>query len=304
MSSILDALERASQERMPGKTDILPDTTSLPDENHSALRRWLVLAILLLLIVAIFWFLFTDHAGKPETPRQIEQQEPTPTKQQATQARVQDTSAGATQKNKPTVQKERLTAERIRSSGQPNQRPLVSEAMLSQKRQPKKISDRPEPARMQQAQTPPRQTVKESTRSQSPLPAVVPKAPLPRVVAKGDAVKEKSQQGVTVSDVDDKQVAAVESRVNEAADAEQMEQQQIPLIWEMDQALREELEQLNTTIHVYHEKPAQRFVIINMRRYSEGDTLGVNGYRLHAIDRDGIVVDYGDGLVRLLRDKY
>lgn len=304
MSSILDALERASQERMPGKTDILPNATSFPDENHPALRRWLMLAILLLLIVAIFWFLFTEYASKPETPRQSEQQRPPVTKQQATQARVQDTSAVATEKNKPTVQKERLTAERIRSSGLPNQRPLVTEAMLSQKQQQKKISDHPKPARVEQAQTPPRQTVKEPTRSQSTLPADEPKAPPPRAIAKSDTVKEKPQQDVTASDVDDKQFAEVESRVNEAASTEQMEQQQIPLIWEMDQALREELEQLKTTIHVYHEKPAQRFVIINMRRYSEGDTLGSNGYRLHAIDRDGIVVDYGEGLVRLLRDKY
>jgi general secretion pathway protein B len=129
-------------------------------------------------------------------------------------------------------------------------------------------------------------------------------AKLPASIAGQVASAEKPKQVATIPKVNDNQSASVASRVNETTAAEQEKHQQIPLIWEMDQALREELELLKTSIHVYNEIPSQRFVIINMRRYSEGDTLAVNGYRLHAIDRDGIVVDYGNGLVRLLRENY
>ncbi|MET0052596.1 MAG: general secretion pathway protein GspB [Candidatus Thiodiazotropha sp.] len=54
-------------------------------------------------------------------------------------------------------------------------------------------------------------------------------------------------------------------------------------------------------IHVYHENPQRRFVIINMHRYVEGDRLKEKGYRLERIDKDGIVLDYGPGLVRIPR---
>ncbi|MCU7812942.1 MAG: general secretion pathway protein GspB, partial [Candidatus Thiodiazotropha sp. (ex Notomyrtea botanica)] len=75
----------------------------------------------------------------------------------------------------------------------------------------------------------------------------------------------------------------------------------IPLVWELPQGLREKILQLKSSIHVYSETPEQRFVIINMKRYKEGDSLQPNGFRLERIDRDGVVIDHGDGLVRLLR---
>ncbi|MES9972202.1 MAG: general secretion pathway protein GspB [Candidatus Thiodiazotropha sp.] len=294
MSSILDALERASKERMPGKTDILPDTAPLPDEYDPMLRRWLVLAILLVLILALFWLLFSGDTSEPETPRQIEQQRSPLTRQQATQASARDTSAARIEKNSPAPEKKVLTAERIRNSSQPNQRPLVSEAMLSQAQQRKRTSDSSRPAPAEAMQTPSRQAVKAPTR---PLPPAT-------VVSKRETLEADPQPVVSGSEAAGTQVVSVDAGEETAADAEQMAQQQIPLIWEMDQALREELEQLKTTIHVYHEKASQRFVIINMQRYREGDTLGRSGYRLHAIDREGIVVDYGGGLVRLLREMY
>ncbi|MCG8024768.1 MAG: hypothetical protein JAZ02_12410 [Candidatus Thiodiazotropha endolucinida] len=73
MSSILDALERASQERMPGKTDILPDTTPVFDENKTVFHGLLLLLVLLISSIAAFWFLFDDGTSKPETPANAEQ---------------------------------------------------------------------------------------------------------------------------------------------------------------------------------------------------------------------------------------
>jgi hypothetical protein len=77
--------------------------------------------------------------------------------------------------------------------------------------------------------------------------------------------------------------------------------QEMPLVWELSQEVRERVLLLKSSVHVYNEQPEQRFVIINMHRFVEGGTLPLDGYRLHRIDRDGLVIDYGDGLVRLPR---
>ncbi|MCG7862713.1 MAG: general secretion pathway protein GspB [Candidatus Thiodiazotropha endolucinida] len=294
MSSILDALERASQERMPGKTDILPESMPVFDENKTFFRRLLLLVVLLISIFAAFWFLFDDGASKPGTPANAEPMTNPVIRPQATPPAERDGGTETASRSKPTVPKDELTAERIRSSSRPNQRPLISEAIVSEKQQrmiPKMSESVPE----------------EQASGQLPIPPIVERkipAPLPAPIAEEVTYAEQSEQVATMPEVDEDRIASVESTVNDAADAAQTDQQQIPLIWELDQGLREELEQLRTTIHVYHEIPSERFVIINMRRYSEGDTFDVNGYRLHTIDRDGIVIDYGNGLVRLLREKY
>jgi general secretion pathway protein B len=86
-----------------------------------------------------------------------------------------------------------------------------------------------------------------------------------------------------------------------AAEPEVSEAENIPLVWELPQNLRERVLELQSSIHVYSESPEERFVIINMKRYHEGDSLTSDGFRLQRIDRNGIVVDYGRGLVRLER---
>jgi general secretion pathway protein B len=190
-----------------------------------------------------------------------------------------------------------LIADRIRNSSQPNQRPLVSEAVLSHKQTQKKVPALPKPK--------PESIEQVRIALEGPIDELTDAAPkLPATIAKQSASAEKPKQAAALPMVKGDQSASITSTVSETTDAALEDHQQIPLIWEMDQVLREALEQLKTTIHVYSETPSQRFVIINMRRYSEGDSLGVMGYRLHAIDRDGIVVDYGNGLVRLLREKY
>ncbi len=279
---------------MPGKIDILPDTMPVFDEDKTVFRRLLLLVVLLISIIAAFWFLFDDGADKPETPANAEQMTNPAIRPQAPPPAERDGGAEKARQKKPTVPKDEPTAERIRSSSRPNQRPLISEAVVSEKQQ-RKIPEMPESSSVEQA-----------TRRLPTLPiAELEKpAPLSAPIAEKVTYAEKPEQVATMPEVNEDLIASVESTINDTTNAVQTDQQQIPLIWELDQGLREELEQLRTTIHVYHEIASERFVIINMRRYGEGDTLDAKGYRLHTIDKDGIVVDYGNGLVRLLREKY
>jgi len=51
-----------------------------------------------------------------------------------------------------------------------------------------------------------------------------------------------------------------------------------------------QLPELHLDIHVYSEKPAERFVFINMGKYKEGDTLN-EGPAVREIRPDGVVLD-------------
>jgi general secretion pathway protein B len=53
-----------------------------------------------------------------------------------------------------------------------------------------------------------------------------------------------------------------------------------------------QLPELHLDIHVYSEKPAERFVFINMGKYKEGDTLS-EGPAVREIRPDGVVLDQG-----------
>jgi general secretion pathway protein B len=52
------------------------------------------------------------------------------------------------------------------------------------------------------------------------------------------------------------------------------------------------LPELHLDIHVYSEKPAERFVFINMGKYKEGDRLA-EGPAVREIRPDGVVLDQG-----------
>ena len=70
-------------------------------------------------------------------------------------------------------------------------------------------------------------------------------------------------------------------------------------MWDVPQDVRIELVKLKITVHVYNEDPRKRFVVINRHRYGEGDSLETEGLILKRIVRDGIIIDYGEGLVKL-----
>ncbi len=75
--------------------------------------------------------------------------------------------------------------------------------------------------------------------------------------------------------------------------------QQIPTLWESPANLQEKLSDLKINIHVYNDEAAQRFVIINMRKYREGDRLEPSGMQLERITREGIVINHGNGRIRM-----
>lgn len=84
-----------------------------------------------------------------------------------------------------------------------------------------------------------------------------------------------------------------------AAEAVIEQAERIPQIWELPEAVQKKFKNLEINIHVYNEVPEARFVIIDMRRYREGDPLDRPGLKLESITREGVVIHYGKGRVRM-----
>jgi len=64
-----------------------------------------------------------------------------------------------------------------------------------------------------------------------------------------------------------------------------------PPIEELPAAVRIRLPALQVNIHAWSENPRERFVLINLRRYQEGDSLQ-EGLLLQRIVRDGVVLEF------------
>jgi general secretion pathway protein B len=278
MSSSLDALERAQQERSHGvkrALDIAPSVKVAPQFNVP-----LILSLVALLVVAVlilFW-LSAETPGSPvevETPSKaapVVQEKPSPV---TPQVRVVSPPA-----EKPTLS----VPDQLRRSALPSAKPLMDEAVV--------------------AKPPVRPVVPPS----AGRPALVPESQIATVptVEKASQAQPVERPASQAKRIVERPLSEplVETPVPTPAEPElplSPAEPEIPLVWELPQVEREKVLGLKSSVHVYSKDPAQRFVIINMHRYEEGDTLPPDGFRLERIDQDGVVIDYGGGLVRLLR---
>lgn len=73
-----------------------------------------------------------------------------------------------------------------------------------------------------------------------------------------------------------------------------------PPLAELPAALRSELPELHVDVHAWAEDPQARFVLINLRRYQEGERLD-EGPVLRGILRHGVVLEYRGQLFSLSR---
>ena len=120
----------------------------------------------------------------------------------------------------------------------------------------------------------------------NPEPAQVEASkPVPEKQAKEEAVKQES---VAAPPESGKENAAVSS-----------EKEKITLVDDLPYETRQKYEDLQINVHIYDEKPEERRVFINMHSYKEGEKIEEGGPLLVAIIPEGIIVDYGEGKVRM-----
>jgi general secretion pathway protein B len=76
--------------------------------------------------------------------------------------------------------------------------------------------------------------------------------------------------------------------------------QQPPLLSELPSELQAALGRLRLSVHVYAPEPAERFVLLDMRKYREGERTP-EGAQVEAITPQGLVLSYRGRLLRLAR---
>lgn len=92
--------------------------------------------------------------------------------------------------------------------------------------------------------------------------------------------------------------APVPSRDLAPAQSRGPETDSAPLFSELPFALQESVPDMTLDVHVYVETPAKRFVLINERRYRQGEHT-TEGAIVQAIVPDGVVLRYEDELFKL-----
>ena len=92
----------------------------------------------------------------------------------------------------------------------------------------------------------------------------------------------------------------VESRDGRAAHARIPEPNAPPLLDDMSPDFRERVPDLGINVYVYAEEPERRFVMINMRKYREGNRLG-EGLVLEAIGKEALTLDFEGTRFRVAR---
>ena len=66
---------------------------------------------------------------------------------------------------------------------------------------------------------------------------------------------------------------------------------------------RSQLSQYEINVHVYDNNPQSRFVLIDMVKYKEGDTLSGSTARVASIVPEGVVLNYANQQVLIERNK-
>lgn len=293
MSSILEALERAEGERGPesGRPSLQP-VSSEPKGRRFDLRMIGIIVLLILVSNVAIW-LFVQRTTSQDGD--------------LTSAKSEAAVLSDAKQTPPVIEKKKMPAaeppkpalsvpDQLKRTTAPSAKPLIDEAVVAR---PQPTPKRVAPVQLPAATSTPKDNVIPAEGGET-HPVEVARTKISRDEPPPPQVTASQKQPEPKEVSQPPQEAVVISALPES-EPDQMEVEQIPLVWELPQGLREKILQLKSSIHVYSETPEQRFVIINMKRYKEGDSLQPNGFRLERIDRDGVVIDHGDGLVRLLR---
>ena len=75
----------------------------------------------------------------------------------------------------------------------------------------------------------------------------------------------------------------------------QVNSSNVPALKDLPLSSRNTLSQYEVNVHVFDDNPEQRFVLINMDKYKEGDRVVNNGPIVDEITREGVIIDYGSG---------
>jgi len=316
MSSILEALERAEQERSARETMPLREPQSPPKSLWKQPWVWLIGAGLLLLNLLVWWFML-DNGDAPRNARAPQAQTtvaPRPASELAPPPQLRESPLKAEVRSSPKtipvpvaqpVVADKPVQVAPAKTARTTVPPLLEVAKIPVPETPVPAVKSAQPTTRQPAVEMPATTVVAASEERVPaMDAPEPlKSPVTPPVVEKRPVAETPKDSVPVQ-AEEPKVPALEPVVARpvqevAEEAVEVKVKRIPEIWELPAAAQQKMKDLKITIHVYNEIPAERFVIINMRRYREGDALTRAGLKLESITREGVIINYGEGKVKM-----
>ena len=323
MSLILDALKRAERERKMGQAPTALEEVALPPPvaRQTPGRRPIILAIVALLIVAlaVFAFIRSRRPAAPEpAPAEtgfvevIHDPEPAaPTTEAAVAANPADDSQDARIEDGAGIASlDDLTGDPAAGDDQPDTSMAADETYAaqpaveagstlvtpSQSRAPApvvalqpapapssttlKLDPKPSPA------SPAPQPQQLATNANATITNATPAAGEPLVIP-----IEEYVPGNTAATTAPAPAAHAAVPPPPSSPAPQAQSAAIRSLKDMPPAYRATFPALAVDVHVYNDNPQRRFVLINGRRYREGEALG-EGPRLVQIVPEGVVFDW------------
>ena len=262
MSLILDALRRAEQERQQGRAPGLDQLPTGPESTRRAVP-WPTLAMSGLLVVGAVTLGLTLRHGEVQPSPAASQ--PEVRRPAAATVAAQASAAQPAQALEPAATKPASAHAKPALQGASD---LNSMDDLLEPPEPVRAAAAPRPA------PPPRTIAPVDLSRQAPAAAVNTQGPsqAPAVIATDSPSKPEGSPLLAAEDV-------------------LMSGPTVTPLRDMPPGYRADFPSLNVDVHVYNEAPQRRFVLLNLRRYREGQTLS-EGPKLIEIQPDGIVFDF------------
>lgn len=306
MSFILDALKRSERERRPRRAHDFGALYESEPEPRRPKWLWAVLiaALAINLALVVSFLLWPDRTRRetavlsapPVSPAPVQEppQAPVPQTHQGAippggilpkpGANAPPAPSGAAGTKAPPLEAERPS---VSQQDSPRVRPLYREAAVTEVHETRPPEPPERPSRLPAA--PVSLTGKPSFEIPRPeAPSAEPRAHS-KDVPPAPAVASQAGGGRAAVAEPPQPTAAREAQGPESRE------ERIPLVTELPPGVGEKLKALQINVHAYYDDPAQRYVFINMRRYSPGDRIGRDGPTLESITPDGVILNYEGG---------
>lgn len=263
MSLILEALKKSEQQRRVGQVPDLGTPVLVTRRQRSLFP---ILASAIVVAVAIGAWLHFSSPDEHAQPAEIAQV-PASTK----------SDAGATSGT--------TSASKLPSDTTPQNKPVDSSALLGrplsayEKQRLKLTGQLPRLSRPNNRPVAPKTT--------APPPTANPPAPAPATPAATPATTPTPPVATPPAAAPPSALVAEPATAPAPAPGKQAA---VPYLWELPYATRKDMPPLQISMHVYADKPADRFVVIDGESYNEGDAIG-DTLTVKEIRSDGVVLD-------------
>jgi general secretion pathway protein B len=287
MSYILEALRKSERERRAGEVPALPAVVAEPPPRGQPWLAWLVVGLLLFNGAGLGYLWLHRKEARPAPP--------------AGSAPVAAAPPAATAPVPPKTPAATADAAPSAVVTPPVPPPAIRPDIP--------IPPRPQPQPVPRAEAKPAPVVPPPAAKPRPKPATRPEAP-----PGGFAGRPPSPAGTPPALTKEERPAAIRPPVpaktvppsppgpveGRPDSGEAARRGDLPLLRELPRDFRERVPEFRINIHAYSEAPAERFAIIDMKKYRAGDALP-GGAVLREIRADGLVLDLDGTKFRVAR---